>query len=91
MSALRRVWEALTARDMPARDRKESPGAPTSWARRLLTAGIVVGLPGYLLNGAGRGSGSSPALEAVDTLLLTVGLAVVAAGLVVWVTNRFTG
>lgn len=89
MSAPRRVWEAITARDMPARDREESGRESASWARKLLTAGVVVGLPGYLLNGAGRGSGSS-ALEAVGTLLLTLGLIVVAIGLVVWATKRFT-
>lgn len=90
MGVLRRVWEAVTARDMPAQHREESRRESGSWARRLLTAGVVIGLPGYLLNGAGRGSGAS-ALEAVGTLLLTVGLLVVAVGLVVWATKRFTG
>lgn len=84
-----RMWDALTARDMPSQTGDETHRSG-SWARRLVTAGLVVGLPGYLANGAGRGSGTT-ALEVGGVALLAVGVLLVLVGVVVWLTKQFSG
>lgn len=84
-----RLWDALTARGMPARSDSEQH-LTGSWVRRLITAGVVLGLPGYLANGAGRGSGTA-ALEVIGALLLAIGLVLVLAGVVTWLTKQFAG
>lgn len=84
-----RLWDALTARDMPTRSDSEQRRT-SSWVRRLITAGVVVGLPGYLANGAGRGSNSAE-LETVGMVLLAIGVLLVLVGVVAWLTQRFAG